>query len=176
MKAFPNLITAMAHLDKAGYKISKSKIYRDKDKNFIQVEPDGSVLESEVRAYAATLERKDGAGLDDLNDVHLSRARKDVELREMKIQKMQFDLEKEKGLYIERKLFEAELAARAVVFESGFRHAFTMHVREWIALVGGKLEKEGDFLQALNQSLDKQLTGYAATHLYQVMFEKEAEQ
>jgi len=175
MKAFQNLITAMIHLDQSGFKISKSKIYRDKDKNFIKVEPDGTVLESEIRAYASTLERKDGGSLEDLNDVHLRKANKDVELRDLKIKRMQFDLDKERGLYIERKLFEAELAARAMVFESGFRHTFTMHLREWVAMVGGRLEKEADFLQALNHALDSQLSGYASTQSYQVMFSKEAE-
>ena len=173
MKAFPNLITAMVHLDRAGYKISKSKIYRDKDKNFIKAEPDGTVLESEVRAYAATLEKKDGGSIEDLNDVHLRKANKDVELRALKIKRMQFDLDKERGRYIDRTLFEAELAARAVVFESGFRHGFTMNVREWVALVGGKLDREADFLLVLNQFLDKQLSEYSSIKMFQVMFSQE---
>lgn len=168
---FQSLLAVIAHLDRAGFKISKSKIYRDRDKNFIRVNPDGTVPETEVRAYAAMLERKDGS-IDDLNDVHVRRAEKDVELRALKIRKLHFDLEKEQGKYIPRADFESELAARAAVFDSGFRHAFNVKAREWIALVGGKPDKAADFLQALNRLLDDQLTGYATTRTFQVLFEE----
>ncbi|MFO7753188.1 MAG: terminase gpA endonuclease subunit, partial [Desulfobacteraceae bacterium] len=66
---FSSLLEVLKHLDNAGFRISKSKLYRDKDKAMIRVNPDGSVPETEVRAYASTLERKDG-NIDDLSDIH----------------------------------------------------------------------------------------------------------
>ena len=65
---FSSLREAVRHLQAAGYKISKSKISRDKGKNLIKVNGDGTVPETEVRAYAATLERTAGS-IDDLNAV-----------------------------------------------------------------------------------------------------------
>ena len=170
MATFPSLLAAMENLASAGYKISKSKIYRDKDKNFIRVNTDGTVPETEVRAYAATLERK-GGSIDDLNDIHNRKTGKEIERLEEQIRKLRFDREKEQGKFIPRGEFESELAARAAVFDSGFRHAFNVKAREWIALVGGKPEKAADFLLALNQALDEQLTSYATTRTFQVMFE-----
>lgn len=166
---FPSLLAVVDHLDRAGFKISKSKLYRDRDKNFIQVNADGTVLETEVRAYAATLDRKDGS-IADLADVHARKTSKEIERLEEQIAKLKFDREKEQGLYIPRKNFEAELAARAAVFDVGFRHAFNVQAREWIALVGGRPEKAAEFLAALNQALDEQLNTYATTRVYQVMF------
>ena len=172
---FQNLHEALSHLQQAGYKVSRGKIYRDKDKNFIRVNPDGTVSEAEVRAYASTLERKTGS-IDDLNDVHIRRAAKDVELRDMKIKKMAFELAKDQGKYIERVAFESELAARAVVFETGLKHAFNAHAGEWIALVCGKRERVGELLEALNHALDQELSRYANIRTFQVMFENLDEQ
>ncbi len=172
ISSFPSLFAVVAHLDQAGYKISKSKIYRDKDKNFIKTNQDGSVPETEVRAYAATLERKDGS-LDDLSDIHARKTGKEVEKLEEQIAKLKFEREKEQGKFIPKKDFESELAARAAVFESGFRHMFNLNCREWIALVGGKTDRTADFLQALNEALDKQLNSYATLKIFQVMFSEE---
>jgi len=172
--AFPSLRAVVKHLTDAGFKVSKSKISRDKTKNLIRVNPDGTVLESEVRAYTGGLERKSGS-IVDLNDVHSRKADKEIEKLDEQISKYRFEREKEQGKYIPKKDFEFELAARAAIFDSGFRHAFNMRARSWIALVGGKPEKAADFLEDLNQMLDEQLTTYATTKVYQVMFTKEDE-
>ncbi|MBT4875448.1 MAG: hypothetical protein HON48_09605, partial [Desulfobacula sp.] len=98
---------------------------------------------------------------------------KEVEKLDEQIAKLRFEREKEEGKYILKKEFEAELAARAAVFDSGFRYLFSVKAQEWITLVSGKSEKAADFLQQLNQALDDQLTTYASTRVYQVMFSKE---
>jgi len=169
---FESLLAVCKYLGDAGFRVSKSKIYRDKDKGQIRINSDGTVFETEVRAYAATLERVEG-DIGDLNDVHARKAAKEVERLEQQIAKLRFENEKEIGKYILRNDFEAELAARAVVFESGFRHKFNVKVREWIALVNGKIEKSADLLQELNVCLDEQLNSYATTKAFQVMFEEE---
>ena len=166
---FASLFAVVDHLSSAGFKISKSKIYRDKDKNRIKINQDGTVPETEVRAYAATLERKEG-DIGDLNDIHTRKTAKEIERLDEQVKKIKFENAKEQGKYIPRVDFEAELAARAGVFDTGFRHAFDMHVREWIALVGGKPEKSADFLLALNRVLDEQLNNYATTRTFQVIF------
>jgi hypothetical protein len=167
---FKSLRAVLFHLDQAGFRISKSKLYRDKDKGMIRINPDGTVPETEVRAYAATLERKSGS-IDDLSDVHARKAAKEVEKLEEQIARLRFERQKEQGKYIPRSSFEAELAARAVVFESGFRHVFNIKAKEWIVLVGGKMEKASELLTALNQALDEQLNSYTSLENFQVMFE-----
>lgn len=167
--AFPSLRSAWLHLQKAGFKISNGKIYKDKASGAIPVQADGSVLESDIRDYAATLERKT-ANIDNLNDVQVRKAEKDVTFKDIKIKKMQFEYDRLKGKYIPRSDFEAEMAARAGIFDSGFRLLFNRKAREWIALCGGKVEKTAEFISALNQALDEQLTNYATLSVFQVLF------
>ncbi len=168
--SFPSLLSVVDHLNKAGFRISKSKIYRDKDKNQIKINKDNSVLETEVRAYASTLERKEG-NLDDLNDIHIQKTTKEVIKLEEQIAKLKFDREKDEGKYILKSDFEAELASRSAIFDIGFRHAFNLHAREWIAIVSGKPDKSAEFLQSLNTVLDEQLTGFASIKTFQVLFQ-----
>jgi hypothetical protein len=172
--SFPSLHEVVNHLDAAGFRISKSKIYRDKDKGMIRVNADGSVPETEVRAYAAALERKEG-DIGDLSDIHAQKTAKEVEKLEEQIKKARFEREKEEGKYIPIKDFEAELSARYMVLESGIKHLFNMKVREWIALVNGSPEKSGDLLQQMIDGLDAQLNEYANADRYQVMFGEDGE-
>ena len=174
LPSFKSLLQVFQHLKTAGYKIGKSKLYEDAKKGSIRVNPDHSVLETEVRAYAGTLQRVEG-DIQDLNDVHNRKAAKDVELTDIKIKRAKLELDKELGKYIPRADFEAELAARAVIFEAGFRHLFNIRAREWIAIVGGKVNRTADLLHALNTSLDEQLNSYVSTQTYQVLFEEEQE-
>ncbi len=166
---FDNIYQVVEHLDNAGFRISKSKLYRDKDKAMIRVNPDGSVPETEVRAYASTLERKDG-NIDDLSDIHAQKTKKEVEKLEEQIAKARFEREKEEGKYIPKKDFEAELAARAATLDAGFRHLFNSRVREWVSLVNGDVKKSADFLQDLNNSLNELLNQYAVTDSFSVIF------
>ena len=169
--SFSNRRSVLLHLQKAGYQISRSKLYEDFKKGLIRKQVDKTVLESEVRAYiiAGNLKRVDGS-LEDLSDLQTQKSKEELKKLKEQVAKLQFEREKDQGKYIPRNEFESELAARAVVFDSGFRHAFNVKAREWIALVGGKPEKSADFLQALNEMLDEQLTSYATTRTFHVLF------
>ncbi len=168
LPSFKSLLQVFQHLKSAGFKIGKSKLYEDAQKGAIRTNPDGSVLETEVRAYAGTLGRVDG-DIQDLNDVHNRKAAKDVELADIKIQRAQLELDRELGRYIPRKDFEQELAARAMIFENGFRHLFATKAVEWIAMVGGNRSKLPDLMRTLNQALDTQLSTYSTTRTFQVL-------
>ena len=164
---FKSRRAVLLHLTQSGYKVSRGKLYGDFKKKLIRMESDGSVLEIEVRNYAVN------HLTDNSNDMQALKNEKEVEKLDEQIAKLRFEREKEEGKYILKKEFEAELAARAAVFDSGFRYLFSVKAQEWITLVSGKSEKAADFLQQLNQALDDQLTTYASTRVYQVMFSKE---
>ena len=169
LPSFKSLHQVLQHLKDAGYKIGKSKLYEDAKKGAIRINPDNSVLETEVRAYAGTLARVSG-DIQDLNDVHSRKASKDVELTDIKIKRAQFELDREQGRYIERAMFEAELAARAAIFETGLKHYFSSKIQELVALVGGKPEKSPEFMQRINAVVDEELSRYATTKNFHVVF------
>jgi len=171
---FKNLLAVFKHLKQKGFKIGKTKLYEDAARGIVKVMPDGQVLETEVKAYAAKLKKIEG-DLGDLDDVHRMKAEKEVTLQEIKIKRQRFEYEKERGKWIERVQFEAELAARASALDTGFRYKFRFHCRELIALVNGKPEKTAELLARLNQILDEQLNEYASVKTNHILImEKEA--
>jgi len=169
LPSFPHRRAAVKSLQDAGYKISDAQFYRHCEKGMVRINPDGSVLESEIRAYAVNLKRIAG-DIKDLNDLQSQKTQAEVEKIRLQAAKLKFDQEKEEGKYILRADLYSELASRAAVFDTGFRHTFNVCVREWIALVGGKPEKSADLLQALNQALDEQLNSYATIKTYHILF------
>jgi len=169
---FESLLSVCTHLTNSGYKISKSKLYRDRDKGMIRINKDGTVLETEVRAYAATLERKNG-DIGDLSDIHAQKAQVDVKVREEQYKKLKFARLRDEGKYLPRRDFEAELASRAVVMEAGFRQHYRLNVSRWIALVGGKREKTPEFMEELINGLEAQLAAYSNLDTFLVMYEGE---
>lgn len=160
------------YLDKLGFKISKSKLSRDKKKGLIKVNEDGTISKGQIIEYSASLERK---GDDETPPAELQakKTAREIDILELKADRIQFEMDRDMKKYIPRKDFDSELAARAVVLESGFRHYFSVKAREMIALVGGKVEKTADLLELLNQGLDEQLNAYASQDVFQVLFEEE---
>jgi len=170
--SFESLLQVMEHLKQAGFRISKSKLYRDRDKGLIRVQKDGSVLESEVRAYAGNCLDRIAGQIEDMSDIQSRKALKDVELREEQILKIRLAREVEQGKYLLRRDFEAELASRAVILDSGLRHMVQMKVGEWVAMVGGKPAMVPDFIQNINRELDSLMNGFATLESFQVVFQK----
>lgn len=160
------------YLDRLGFKISKSKLSRDKKRGLIKVNEDGTISKGQIIEYSASLERK-GADEAPPAELQAKKTAREIDILELRADRIQFEMARDKKKYIPRKDFDAELAARAVVLESGLRHFFSVKVREMIALVGGKVEKTADFLQALNDGLDEQLNQYASTDVFQVLFDEE---
>jgi len=176
---FSSLLEAMKYLTGQGYKVSKSKIYRDAENGKITVDTDAagnkSVTALAAWEYAEKHLEKTGVNKGDLKNLQAQKLMNAIKIQEIEHRRKTFDLEKEQGKYIPKAEFESELAARAAVLESGFRNLFNLRVREWIALVNGKPDRAADLMAALNQGLDEQLNTYATTRVFQVIFEDRQE-
>lgn len=174
-KIFTSLLQVKDYLIEQGYKVSKSKIYRDAENGKIQATADAagnkSVSALAAWEYAEKHLEKTGVNKGDLKNLQATKLINAIKLQEADLRRKNFEQEKEEGKYLPRSEFEAELAARAAVLDSGFRNIFNVRVREWIALVNGTPERASDFLAALNQALDEQLNTYATTRSFMVMFE-----
>ena len=166
---FPSLRQAVSALHAAGYEVSRSKMSRDKKNGLIDFNPDGSVDQKEVEKYSRLLKKREAA----LGDNHEKAAEKaDWEIKNLKIkhERQAFELDKDKGKYIERALFEAELAARAAILETGLKHYFSSKIQELVALVGGRPEKSPEFMQRINEVVDEEMSRYATTRNFHVVF------
>lgn len=166
---FPSLRKAAEALHNAGYEVSRSKMSRDKKNGLIDFNPDGSVDQKEVEKYARLLTKREPA-LEDNHEKAAVKSAWEIKTLQIKHEKLLFELEREKGKYIEKAMFEVELAARAAILETGLKHYFSSKIQELVALVGGKPEKSPEFLQRLNAVVDEELSRYATTKNFHVVF------
>ena len=94
---------------------------------------------------------------------------KEIEKLDREIERLQWDLDQKKGKYILRDDFEMELAARAVVLESGLRHLIRSRLPEFMATAGAEENKIPGSVEQLNTALDSLMNDFANTEKFQVM-------
>lgn len=166
---FPSLRKAAEALYNAGYEVSRSKLSRDKKNGLIDFNADGSVDQKEVEKYSRLLKKRKAA----MGDNHEKAAVKlDEEIHNLRIRngKLLLEFEKEQGKYIERDLVAAEMAGKAAILEVGLKHAISSKLQVIIHMVAGNPEKSPELLQWLNALVDEELSRYATTKNFHVVF------
>lgn len=165
---FKNVLAVLEHLNGEGFKVGRNKIYEDAKVGLLRVQKDKSVLGADVKLYSATLKKIDGNDVD-LTEDQRTKTRKEIEKLDLQNAKLQFELDKEKGKYLEKRKFAMEMAARAGVLDLGVRNMFQVNVAEYIAMVGGDVMKANRLIERMNLDFDKIMNSFATTDTFQVM-------
>lgn len=168
---FSSLREAVRHLQQAGYKISKSKISRDKGKNLIKVNKDGTVPETEVRAYAATLERTAGS-IDDLNDIHNRKTSKEIERLDEQIAKLRFEREKDQGRYVPKAEVDQKIISTLIILDVSFRQIMDMNMSDICHILGGDVKKLNSAKDYVDDLLDEMMNKLARTDSFSIKIEE----
>ncbi|MGE4519532.1 MAG: hypothetical protein AB7E04_08505 [Desulfobacteraceae bacterium] len=165
---FKNIKAVLDFLKTNGFKIEKSKIYEDAKEGLLRVQKNKSVMGIDVKLYSGTLKR-DGSADPEPAELTAEKLKKESLKLDLQNEKLQFELDKEKGKYLPRSDFERELAARAAVLDSGIRHSLSLKVQDIIALVGGQLSKAPDLIDYIDKIIDESMNIYATTQTFQIM-------
>jgi tRNA splicing endonuclease len=174
--SFGNKYAVFVSLKEDGLKVGKSKLYKDAEKGLLRVQPDGSVLLSDVELYKrAYLTPKQKAGSDaDIDQLQKEKLELESNRLREQIAKLVWDREKEAGRYLLRSDFEMELAARAAVLETSLRQMAQTKAYDWIAVCKGEHSKAPDMAAMVTAEIGAVLNDYASTERFQVIFvEKE---
>ena len=173
-----NKIAVARYIKDRGFKIGKSKLYKDAESGKLRVQADGSVLLSDVDLYirAYGTPRQKTAGSAEIE--FLQKEKLELESKKLReqIAKLEWDREKEAGKYLLRSDFEMELAARASVLVTSLRQMAETKAYDWIAVCKGEHSKAADMAAMVTAEIDNVFNDYAATDRFQVIFvEKQAE-
>jgi hypothetical protein len=170
--SFPNVIAVARHFKDEGLKVGKSKLYKDADKGLLRVQPDGSVLLSDVELYkrAYLTPRQKAGGDRHIEDLQKEKLEKEIKKLEEQNAKLVWDREKESGKYLLKSDFEMELAARAAVLETSLRQMASLKSYEWIAVCRGDYTKSADMAAMVTAEIGAVLNDYASTERFQVIF------
>lgn len=171
---FKNRNAVLGYLKDQGYKIQKTKLYKDSNAGMLRIQSDGTVMLSDVDLYikAYLLPVKTSEAIESEKLIH-DRLTAEVKRLSLQAEKLEFEIDKDRGRYIPRDQFEMELAARAAVLEAGIKHLFYSRVSDWIHMVGGDTTKINDLLEEMTRSLDEKMNEYASMEQFQVIFSSE---
>lgn len=169
-KAFASLHETCEHLKAEGYKISKSKIYRDAEVGKITREPDGTVTAEAAREYAKThlVKAETVHSKEDMKNLQTTKLKKAIRNQDIEYQRKKFDLEREQGRYVPRQSFEIEMTARARFFRSDMENFIRIEAPEIIRTVAGDPEKAPDLIEFYLEHLEKWLDRYSKPRAWKV--------
>lgn len=170
IQTLANVLAVVDYLTLAGYKIKKSKAYKDQKEGLLRPEKDGTFAISTIDKYAviAGLKRLDGKGKDSLDKIQEEKAQ--VELEKAKEQR-DFLRHKNKvasGMYVPREAFERELVKRFIVFKSDLNNFALSAAEIIIATVSGDPAKAPALIEYMQDAFADFLDRYAADREFKV--------
>lgn len=138
-ESLPNLKAAIDYLKSDGWKIAKSKLYADAKAGLIKVNADGTVTKADTLAYAAKcLKKTSGAGQSGRDSkIYEERTNEETALTRIRRAKLEFEFDRDRGLYILKSDARAEIAIKIAALEAGIKHFFRTFAADWIHRVGG---------------------------------------
>jgi len=141
--ALENRLEALKYLQRLGYKIGKTKLYKDVKAGLLRMQSDGSVLEGDVKAYVAKagLVKPDQAAYEiESSDLVRKKQKREVEKLTAQVEEMEIKLGILKKNLLDRNQVETEQAIKAGVLMAGLSHVFRNFARDAIHLVNGDLK------------------------------------
>jgi len=167
LPSFKNRRSVLLHLQDAGFKISRAQFYKDCKKGLIRTNPDSSVLESEVRAYATNLKRING-NIEDLNDIQAIKSKKEVEKLEEQIAKLKFEREKDQGKYVPKEDVDRKIISTLTILDVSFRQIMDMNMSDICHILGGDVKKLNNAKDYVDDLLDEMMNKLARTDSFSI--------
>jgi hypothetical protein len=141
--AFDNRVAAHKYLKRLGYKIGKSKFYQDCKNGLCRVQSDGSVLESDIKAYiskAGLVKPNQAAYEIESSELTRKRQKREVEKLTAQVEKLDFENKILRKEYMRRDQVETEQAIKAGALMAGLTHTYRIFARDAIQMVEGNLK------------------------------------
>ena len=169
-----NRLEAMKRLRREGFKIGKTKLYKDSSDGLLRIQPDGSVLEKDIDRYVRISGLKKPAEISDAELQVLQKKKNEMEVKKLEAQvsDLTFRQAVAQGKFIPRAEFEMEMAVRAGALDAGLRHRFMSECRDLVDAVGGDVSLVPILQEMLGKMLDEALNEYASLDNFQVIIER----
>ena len=177
-RIFKNRLEALEYLQRRGYKIGKSKLYKDVRNGLLKIQANGNVYKSDLDNYVkkAGLSQLDlDQAAEETDELNKQKLQKEVEKLDWENKRRQFEYEKELGRYIPRSDFEAEMAARVAAHEARLRNMIRERAMEWIWTVNGDPQRAQDLMEQMGQDLNDLFNELARMDQFQVVFVSDEE-
>jgi len=162
--SFSNLQQIVEFLTIDGFRASRSTIYRHHAEKKIKCEKNGAYSLGAVLKYANRfLKRVDGASIQSKKTEDLQDRRLKAEIEKLESQARAATIRADvlTGAYVERGLFENELAKRALFLKNDLSSFWHARAGAIIALVNGDSSKIPDLIFFGSEAVDEWISRYA---------------
>jgi len=167
-----NLTAAVQHLQDQGWKIKKSKVYNDAKAGLLRVQPDRTVARADLDSYIlrAGLEKTSQADVGGkIEQGQAERLELENEKLRKQVEKLEWELARDKGKYVAKEEVHVELAIRAGALEAGVKHWMRTGAVDLVYAVGGEPAKARVLINLFEARLDELLDEYARAEAIGVM-------
>jgi hypothetical protein len=167
-----NISVVLAYLVNSGWKCTKTSLYRHQQQGKIKPDADGKYSKRIVDKYARTFLKQTATGkrvVEETDDLQRKKLIKENARLDLTIEREQFNLDKDRGLYVPREQMEIELATRAGILVAGLKHWVQSKAADWIAAVGGDNKRVGELINIMNRDVDEHINIYASAKEYEVI-------
>lgn len=174
--SYENRSEAAAVLQRQGYKIGKSKFYKDCKAGLCRMEADGSITESNLRRYIKHPKANIFKPKEIIEGDETQRQKGLEEVRKLRAQVrlLEIELAKKEAVVIDREAFYVEFAGMLGAIESAIKHSYAMNAYHWAEEVIKDPENSGALLlDILNKNQDKQFNAMAHLDRFEVRFTQE---
>jgi hypothetical protein len=153
----------LAWLKAQGYKIGKTKLYRDADDGLLILEPDGSVRQESVDRYIKVAGLKQPAAQTvEASILADGKAAEEIKNYRLKNAKLEHELAVLHGKYVLKTEAESNEADIAALLDALPRHILMLNLPRYLGAIGADTTKarmffelfDADFTRAVNQICD----------------------
>ena len=166
---FKNLLEAVRYLKGQGYKIGKSKIYKDRKNKQIRVQEDGSVLKQDADAYSKTLQML-GDPLRGLEAIQKRKAEWEEKRLEQIVKGLSYEQDIREEKYVLRADAELERANNAGAIFTGISNGLLACARELVEAAGGDPARLTDFVAAMKEELERVANSLSKLEEFEMVF------
>lgn len=147
---FKNRIEVFKHLQQRGYKISRSKLYKDADDGVLVVQEDKTIFQSDVERYVADsrIQFKEDSDQAEASE-HFKKV-KEAELEGQRLQnrKRELEVQKLEGELVSKREAETQAAVNLATYEAEMRHLVRTRVEDWLNFAKGNPQAMVDIINA----------------------------
>ena len=151
---------AWRFLQAEGYKVGRQSVYNAAASGKLIVQPDGTITESDALAYAVKNLKKVASKAGKPDKVAEQRAEEELALLRTKRAKLDFEFQRDRGLYLLKTDVRAEIAIKIAALEAGIKHFFRTFAADWIHRTGGDPKKAQMLIEWINAELDSLLNEF----------------
>jgi hypothetical protein len=135
---FANLLLATQYLQKAGWRVAKTKVYKDGRAGKLRVNPDKTTFKSELDAYAHKyLSRSVVPDFDQVDDLLRIEKECQIQLLKTREKKLAFEADLAQGKYLDRDAVLLEWSVKLGLLEAYLKNAARTNAVEWTIAVKG---------------------------------------